>query len=277
MARNGSGVYSLPPGSTVSNGDTSKASDVNTPLQDIEADLNAARPIVAGGTGATTAAGALSNLGLTATAAELNLLDGVTATTAELNLLDGVTATTEEINYVDGVTSNIQTQLDVKAPLVTPGAALTIVDTNDLEVAIPTGMNKVDVHILQLSCSTSTATFRGYLGVSGAAVSSTYVGATKYIADGGVIDYAASTNGVYLGQVNTLGKYNATIELRRVGSTNSWMINYNGFTDTTSGAAGENVNWIGSASIELAGDLDYFLFESNRIPDGGTYYATWSK
>ena len=40
---------------------------------------------------------------------------GVTATTAELNILDGVTATTAEINYVDGVTSNIQTQLNAKA------------------------------------------------------------------------------------------------------------------------------------------------------------------
>ena len=40
---------------------------------------------------------------------------GVTATAAELNLLDGVTATTAELNYVDGVTSNIQTQLNGKA------------------------------------------------------------------------------------------------------------------------------------------------------------------
>ena len=58
------------------------------------------------------AATALTNLGLTATAAELNILDGVTATTAELNILDGVTATTTELNYVDGVTSSIQTQID---------------------------------------------------------------------------------------------------------------------------------------------------------------------
>ena len=39
---------------------------------------------------------------------------GITATKAELNLLDGVTATTTELNYVDGVTSNIQTQLNAK-------------------------------------------------------------------------------------------------------------------------------------------------------------------
>ena len=59
-------------------------------------------PIANGGTGATTAAGALTNLGITATAAELNILDGVTATATELN-------------YCDGVKSNIQTQLDGKA------------------------------------------------------------------------------------------------------------------------------------------------------------------
>ena len=42
---------------------------------------------------------------ISATAAELNLLDGVTATTTELNLIAGVTATTAELNIVDGVTS----------------------------------------------------------------------------------------------------------------------------------------------------------------------------
>ena len=57
---------------------------------------------------------------VTATHTELNLIDGVTATTAELNKMDGVTATTAELNYVDGVTSNVQTQLNTKAPLASP-------------------------------------------------------------------------------------------------------------------------------------------------------------
>ena len=39
-------------------------------------------------------------------------LSDVTATAAELNVLDGITATTAELNYTDGVTSNIQTQID---------------------------------------------------------------------------------------------------------------------------------------------------------------------
>ena len=42
---------------------------------------------------------------------------GITATAAELNTLDGVTATTTEINYLDGVTSAIQTQLNNKASI----------------------------------------------------------------------------------------------------------------------------------------------------------------
>jgi hypothetical protein len=62
----------------------------------------------------------LSNAGVTASTAELNILDGVTSTTAELNILDGVTATTAELNFVDGVTSNVQTQLDAKASAASP-------------------------------------------------------------------------------------------------------------------------------------------------------------
>ena len=43
-------------------------------------------------------------------------LNGVTADAAEINILDGATLSTTELNYVDGVTSAIQTQLDAKAP-----------------------------------------------------------------------------------------------------------------------------------------------------------------
>ena len=62
----------------------------------------------------------IGGVAITSTSAELNILDGVTATTTELNILDGVTATTAELNYSDGVTSNIQTQIDTKAPLASP-------------------------------------------------------------------------------------------------------------------------------------------------------------
>ena len=58
------------------------------------------------GTTVTATAAELNIMdGVTATAAELNILDGVTATATELNLIDGVTATTAELNILDGVTS----------------------------------------------------------------------------------------------------------------------------------------------------------------------------
>ena len=55
------------------------------------------------GTAITATAAELNIMdGVTATATEINLLDGVTSTTAELNILDGVTATASELNLVDG-------------------------------------------------------------------------------------------------------------------------------------------------------------------------------
>ena len=47
-------------------------------------------------------------------------LNGVTASAAEINILDGATLSTTELNYVDGVTSGIQGQLDAKAPINNP-------------------------------------------------------------------------------------------------------------------------------------------------------------
>ena len=82
---------------------------------------------------------------LTATASELNVLDGITSTTTELNKLDGFTGdvndlnyakdlrasgvTATEFDYLDGVTSNIQTQLNGKQATIT-GGATTIVSSN---------------------------------------------------------------------------------------------------------------------------------------------------
>ena len=61
-----------------------------------------------------SASTALTNLGLTADAAEINKLDGMTSSKAELNVLTGIpaTLTPTEVGYLDGVTSNIQTQIN---------------------------------------------------------------------------------------------------------------------------------------------------------------------
>ena len=118
-------------------------------------------PISLGGTGATSAANVLTNLGITATASEINLIDNssagtivnskaviygssgevnattlqiggtsITSDAAELNVLDGVTdVSAAEINYLDGVTSSVQTQINNKQATII-GAASTIVTDN---------------------------------------------------------------------------------------------------------------------------------------------------
>ena len=59
----------------------------------------------------------LANLAGDATGLEtltVSDITDLTATATELNKLDGVTATTTELNYVDGVGSALQTQIDAK-------------------------------------------------------------------------------------------------------------------------------------------------------------------
>jgi len=69
----------------------------------------------------------LADLGITASAAELNIMDGVTSTTAELNILDGVTATASELNILDGVTATAA-ELNILDGVTATTAELNILD-----------------------------------------------------------------------------------------------------------------------------------------------------
>ncbi len=62
MPRNGQGVYSLPPVYEAVTGETIEAQQHNVPLEDIAADLNAARSVATGGTGGQSATQARTNL-----------------------------------------------------------------------------------------------------------------------------------------------------------------------------------------------------------------------
>ena len=63
MPRSGPGVYSKPSGTTPTNGDDIEAPAYNLLMDDIVTDLNTPRPIIAGGTGASSASAALASLG----------------------------------------------------------------------------------------------------------------------------------------------------------------------------------------------------------------------
>ena len=97
-----------------------------------------------GGAAVTATAAELNILdGVTATASELNIMDGVTATTAELNIMDGVTATAAEINKLDGFTG-AAADLNYAKDLRSTGVTTTEFDKLDGLTASTSELNKLD-------------------------------------------------------------------------------------------------------------------------------------
>ena len=95
--------------------------------------------------------------GVTASTAELNILDGVTASTAELNILDGVTADAAEINLLDGVTASTAeiNYLDVTTLGTSEASKVVTADANGkILINGATRSNIVTVSALDVDCST---------------------------------------------------------------------------------------------------------------------------
>ena len=107
---------------------------------------------------------------------------GITATAAELNHLDGITATVTELNYVDGVTSNIQTQLNGKAATshshsYLPLSGGTLTGTLNSRAIAPTATNTYSLGTSSLKYNAVYAT-TFYGSLSGNASSATKLGSS---------------------------------------------------------------------------------------------------
>lgn len=96
IPRDGSGVYSRPAGTVVTSGTTIESAKYNTFTADVEADLNTARPISTGGTGATSASAARTALGLT-------IGTNVQAYDATLQSLSSLGTVADRYAYTTGV------------------------------------------------------------------------------------------------------------------------------------------------------------------------------
>ena len=178
-------------------------------------------PIANGGTGATSAAGVLTNLGITATAAELNKLDGVTATATE-------------INYLDGVTSNIQTQLNGKLPATGTAAKAT---------ADASGQNIADTYIKSLSVNGRTITYTK--GDGGTGTITTQDTNTTYSTFKGATSSAAGGTGLVPAPA-------AGAQSKFLRADGTWQIP----TNTTYGAAGDSLGLVKSGGdVTISGGV----------------------
>lgn len=219
---------------------------------------------------------------LTATAKELNVLDGITAATVELNVLDGITATTTELNYVDGVTGNIQTQLNAKAPVTSPVLTGT--------PKAPTASAGTNTTQIATTAFVQTAVNNG-IADSDAMIIKGTVGIIN--ADGTVTDlpttyktgwtYRVMSNGTYAGQICEIG--DLVIALAdRTGSGNldsDWCVvqtNIDGaITEVKSGDAYISYNQSGSVVTITHNNVARTNTTSTASPaHGGTFTAVKS-
>lgn len=136
------------------------------------------------GSGAVTATAAELNLldgvtattdelnilaGCTATAAELNILDDCTATAAELNILDDCTATTAELNILDACTATTA-ELNILAGTTVTTAGLNVVSNvtataDELNLLDDCTATTTELNLMA-GCTASTAELNYVDGVS---------------------------------------------------------------------------------------------------------------
>ena len=124
------------------------------------------------------------DVAITATATEVNLLDGVTATTAELNILDGVTSTAAELNILDGVTSTAA-ELNILDGVTSTAAELNILD----------GVTSTTAELNILDGVTATATELNIMDGNTSATSTTLADADRMVInDNGTMKQVAVTD-----------------------------------------------------------------------------------
>ena len=208
------------------------------------------------GSGATTVTSdSNGNITINSTNSTYNLSSfGITATAAEINKLDGLTASTAELNYVDGVTSNIQTQLNNKLGSTANAASATKLATART-IALTgsvTGSGTFDGSG-NLSIATTTNHTHSYLPLSGGTVSggisATTLNGTMYVAG----EYFTSRSGKYLSPTGYLNLQASDAVQARDYNDNNWVyINAKGFTNQSSAKYKKNIEDI---TVERAQEL----------------------
>lgn len=203
-------------------------------------------------------------------------ISDLTATASELNVLDGITASTAELNYTDGVTSNIQTQLNAKAPLAsptltgTPKAPTATAGTNSTQIATTAFVTTAVANGIAAS---DAMIIKGTIGTSGTVTSLPTTYKTGWT-------YRVVTAGTYAGQVCEIGDLIVAL-VDRSGSGNvdsDWCVaqtNINGaITGIKSGDAYISTSQSGSVVTITHKNVTRTNTTSTASPShGGTFTA----
>ena len=182
---------------------------------------------------------------VSATAAELNILDGVNSTAAELNILDGVTATAAEINFLDGDTSATGTTLaSADRVIVNDAGTMKQVALSDFETFFESEIDTFST--IDINGGTiDGATVGANSASSGAFTTLSASGALT-----GTLGTAAQGNITSLGTLTTLTVDNVIINGTTIGHT--------GDTDLLTVASGvlTVAGELDAASLDISGDAD---------------------
>lgn len=206
-------------------------------------------------------------------------ISDLTATAAELNVLDGITASTAELNYVDGVTSNIQTQLNAKAPLAsptltgTPKAPTASAGTNTTQIATTAFVQTAVSNGLAAS---DAMIIKGTIGTDGTVTALPTTYKTGWT-------YRVITAGTYAGQVCEIGDLIIAL-VDRSGSGNAntdWCVAQTNINGAITGVKGDNTYLSASQSGSVVTlshkDVTRSNSTSTASPShGGTFTAVKS-
>ena len=206
-------------------------------------------------------------------------ISDLTATAAELNVLDGITATTTELNYTDGVTSNIQTQLNAKAPLAgptftgTPKAPTASAGTNTTQIATTAF---VQTAISNGLAASDAMIIKGTIGTNGTVTALPTTYKTGWT-------YRVVTAGTYAGEVCEIGDLIIAL-IDRSGSNNAnsdWCVAQTNINGAITGVKGDNTYLTASQSGSVVTVSHKDVTRSNTTSTaspshGGTFTAVKS-
>ena len=211
MPRTG-GVYSPPAGTKGVSNTTIQSVPYNAFVDDLTADANAARPVTAGGTGATTASGARAALGLA-------IGSDVQAYDAGLASIAGLTTAADRMIYT--------TAMDVYATTALTPFARTIFDDVDaaaarttLGVAIGTNVQAYDALLQSIAALTTAANQIIYLTATDTAAVATITAFGRSLLDDADATAARSTLGLGTAATRNTGTSGANVPL--LDGANTW-------------------------------------------------------